>query len=308
MRRLALFLFIMTFAGAGVSYAETDNPIQNFFLGDQQLSGTGFNQVLSLLIGPEGKPGPAGVRGRDGAAGLNGVDGAPGLPGATGAQGPQGEPGESVVAIQLAVGSTNCPNGGTQITDGSGIITFVCNGERGPAGPAGPSGAVGATGATGAQGPAGTGSGGTTINGTGQISLGTCDDNLNVRFRSLFVASGFILRNINMEDLAEACNNRYLSVFFPIKTTAPSIGGNPASPAPYTYASGANRSYVDCETRAPLTGLSGASNSLVFATDTPTVAGATLMSCTVRATGASVQFADLYTADIDENIGFQLGQ
>ncbi|MFZ9909596.1 MAG: hypothetical protein ACO3EX_02590, partial [Candidatus Nanopelagicaceae bacterium] len=96
MKRLALFLLIMTLTGAGVSYAETNNPIQNFFLGDQQLSGTGLNQVLSLLVGPEGKPGPAGVRGRDGAAGLNGNDGAPGPQGPageTGAQGLQGLPG-----------------------------------------------------------------------------------------------------------------------------------------------------------------------------------------------------------------------
>ncbi len=123
MKRLAFFLLVMTMTGAGVSYAETNNPIQNFFLGDQQLSGQGFNQVLSLLVGPEGQPGPAGVAGRDGAAGLNGNDGAPGPQGPqgeagpAGAQGLQGIPGQSVVTVQLASGSTNCPNGGTQITD-----------------------------------------------------------------------------------------------------------------------------------------------------------------------------------------------
>lgn len=309
MKRLALFLLIMTLTGAGVSYAETNNPIQNFFLGDQQLSGTGLNQVLSLLVGPEGKPGPAGVRGRDGAAGLNGNDGAPGpqgpagVAGAPGPQGTPGTPGQSVVTVQLAIGSTNCPNGGTQLTDGSGLVTFVCNGERGPQGPAG---GPGATGATGAQGPAGTGGGGTSINGTGQISLGACDSNLTVDFNSLFVRDGFILRRINMNDLASACNSRKISVFFPIKSETPTIGANPTPP--YRYVADPNRDYIDCTTDAAITGMAGESNTVTLASSNPAVSGAGVyvMSCTVRRTGSAVTFSQLYTADIDENIGFQI--
>lgn len=312
MKRLALFLLVMTLTGAGVSYAETNNPIQNFFLGNQQLSGTGLNQVLSLLVGPEGKPGPAGVRGRDGAAGLNGNDGAPGPQGPAGAagaqglqglQGPPGSPGQSVVTVQLAIGSTNCPNGGTQITDGSGVVTFVCNGERGAPGA---SGSTGATGATGAQGPAGTGGGGTSINGTGQISLGACDSNLTVDFSSLFVSNGFILRKINMNDLASACNTRRVSVFFPVKSDTPTIGANPTPP--YRYASGSNRDYIDCTTDSAITGMAGETNTVTLASSNPTVTGAGVytMSCAVRRTGSPVTFSDLYTADIDENIGFQI--
>lgn len=317
MKRLALFLLIMTMTGAGVSYAETNNPIQNFFLGNQQLSGDGFNQVLSLLIGPEGQPGPAGVSGRDGAAGLNGSDGAPGpqgpagVSGAPGAQGAQGAPGQGAVSVQLAVGSTNCPNGGTQITDGSGVITYVCNGARGPSGPSGP---AGSTGATGAQGPAGTGTGGTTINGTGQISLAACDDDIIVAFRSIFVQDGFILRQINMSGLDSVCNNRAISVFFPIKLAgnSPSVGGHPSQTPPYLYgAAEANRDYVDCEMSAPLTGLTGTLNDVVLGTQTPAViqgaAQSFALTCSVRRTGAPIQFSDLYTADIDENIGFQIG-
>jgi Collagen triple helix repeat (20 copies) len=316
-KRLALFLLVMTMTGAGVSYAETNNPIQNFFLGDQQLSGDGFNQVLSLLIGPEGEPGPAGVAGRDGAAGLNGSDGAPGpqgpqgpqgAAGVAGSEGPQGAPGQGAVAVRLAVGSTNCPNGGTQITDGSGVITYVCNGARGPSGPSGPAGA------TGAQGPAGTGSGGTSINGTGQISLAACDDDITVAFRSIFVQNGFILRQINMSGLNATCNTRTISVFFPIKLNAdrPSVGGNPSQTPPYTYgAAEANRDYVDCDMTAPLTGLSGTLNDVVLGTTTPAVnagsAQSFTLSCSVRRTGSPIQFSDLYTADIDENIGFQIG-
>jgi len=314
-KRLALFLLVMTLTGAGVSYAETNNRIRSFFLGNQQLSGTGLNQVLSLLVGPEGEPGPAGVRGRDGAAGLNGNDGAPGPQGpagATGAQGLQGlpgTPGQSVVTVQLAIGSTNCPNGGTQITDGSGVVTFLCNGERGAAGvagAAGASGATGATGATGAQGAAGTVGGGTSINGTGQISLGACDSNLTVDFSSLFVSNGFILRKINMNDLASACNTRRISVFFPVKSDTPTIGANPTPP--YRYASGSNRDYIDCTTDSAITGMAGDTNTVTLASSNPTVTGSGVytMSCTVRRTGSTVTFAELYTADIDENIGFQI--
>jgi len=311
-KRLALFLLVMTLTGAGVSYAETNNRIRSFFLGNQQLSGTGLNQVLSLLVGPEGEPGPAGVRGRDGAAGLNGNDGAPGPQGpagATGAQGLQGlpgTPGQSVVTVQLAIGSTNCPNGGTQITDGSGVVTFLCNGERGAAGVAGAAGATGATGATGAQGAAGTVGGGTSINGTGQISLGACDSNLTVDFSSLFVSNGFILRKINMNDLASACNTRRISVFFPVKSDTPTIGANPTPP--YRYASGSNRDYIDCTTDSAITGMAGDTNTVTLASSNPTVTGSGVytMSCTVRRTGSTVTFAELYTADIDENIGFQI--
>lgn len=315
MKRLAFFLLVMTMTGAGVSYAETNNPIQNFFLGDQQLSGQGFNQVLSLLVGPEGQPGPAGVAGRDGAAGLNGNDGAPGPQGPqgeagpAGAQGLQGIPGQSVVTVQLASGSTNCPNGGTQITDGSGVITYVCNGSRGPAGPSGP---AGATGATGAQGPAGTGSGGTTINGTGQISLAACDTDITVAFRSIFVQEGFILRQINMSGLSDVCNTRSISVFFPIKLQQPSSGGHPGPSRPYVYgATSANRDYIDCQMQTPLSALSGSSNQVVLGTTTPAVvAGGSptfTLTCSVRRTGVAINFSDLFTADIDENIGFQIG-
>lgn len=316
MKRLALFLLIMTLTGAGVSYAETNNPIQNFFLGDQQLSGDGFNQVLSLLVGPEGQPGPAGVAGRDGAAGLNGSDGAPGpqgpqgVAGVAGAQGPQGEPGRSAVTVQLAVGSTNCPNGGTQITDGSGVITYVCNGARGASGPSGPQGATGATGATG---PAGTGGGGGNINGSGQISLGACDTDLTVTFSSIFVADGFILRQINMTDLAEACNGRKIRVFFPIKTQAPDIGRNPTPP--YGYAAGTNRNYVDCVMQTNLSSLSGANNEIILRTTSPDVIAGSVpagkifpMSCSLRGSpSTTIDFEDLYTADVDINIGFEIG-
>jgi hypothetical protein len=62
----------------------------------------------------------------------------------------------------LSTGNSNCPNGGAQVTDGSGNTAYACTGTTGPTGtagatgPAGPAGATGPTGATGPAGPSGT--------------------------------------------------------------------------------------------------------------------------------------------------------
>lgn len=79
--------------------------------------------------GPQGPSGPSGPRGATG-------DGTPGI---------------SVLSAQLAVGSIDCPNGGSQFTSVSGT-TFACNGTAGPSGPPGPPGPKGDTGL---QGPPG---------------------------------------------------------------------------------------------------------------------------------------------------------
>jgi hypothetical protein len=57
--------------------------------------------------------------------------------------GANGQPGTGAVVTTLAEGNSNCPYGGVQVTDGSGDVSYACNG------------APGATGATGPQGPAG---------------------------------------------------------------------------------------------------------------------------------------------------------
>jgi len=44
--------------------------------------------------------------------------------------------------LSLAPGDPNCPEGGSEFTDGDGNITYACNGAEGPAGPAGPSSIV----------------------------------------------------------------------------------------------------------------------------------------------------------------------
>jgi hypothetical protein len=82
------------------------------------------------------------------------ITGPQGPQGIQGLQGIQGIPGVSVTTTALAVGDTNCPTGGVQISSASGT-SFVCNGAKGDTGAQGATGAAGATGATGATGPQG---------------------------------------------------------------------------------------------------------------------------------------------------------
>ena len=150
MKKFSFFLLILLLTRVGTSYAAPNDgttlDFQNFFLGSSTKANVNVNQVLALLVGPEGEPGAAGVAGRDGFVGMNGQDGKDGLPGAPGPVGPQGADGpagESVVAVVLNVGDPDCANGGSKFISGDGSTAFACNG------------ATGATGATGAQGPQG---------------------------------------------------------------------------------------------------------------------------------------------------------
>ena len=139
-------------------------------------------------IGPKGDTGATGATGQTGPAGLPGASvltsslgignadcafgGAEfvvgtadtfacnGAPGPQGTQGPQGTKGadgadgQSVTSIPLAIGDTDCPNGGTMFVSVSGN-TFACNGADGARGANGADGAAGAQGPTGPQGPQG---------------------------------------------------------------------------------------------------------------------------------------------------------
>ena len=150
MKKFSFFLLILLLTRVGTTYAAPNDgttlDFQNFFLGNSANPNVNVNQVLALLVGPEGQPGPAGVAGRDGFVGMNGQDGKDGLPGAPGPVGPQGADGPagaSVVAVVLNVGDPDCANGGSKFISGDGSTAFACNGV------------AGATGATGAQGPQG---------------------------------------------------------------------------------------------------------------------------------------------------------
>jgi hypothetical protein len=122
MKKLVAILVILTFAKMGVSYADTNQPltIRNFFLGTSPSADANLNQVLALLVGPEGKPGAAGVAGRDGFIGMNGQDGRDGIDGAPGPIGPQGIQG--LVGLQGAQGPAGVA-GATGHTGPAGVLS-----------------------------------------------------------------------------------------------------------------------------------------------------------------------------------------
>ena len=165
MKKFSFFLLILLLTRVGTTYAAPNNgttlDFHNFFLGSSTKANVNVNQVLALLVGPEGEPGAAGVAGRDGFVGMNGQDGLQGLagaPGPVGLQGPAGEAGEagaSVIAVALTSGDTNCANGGSKFIAGDGSTTFACNGAAGEAGAAGAAGVPGTPGTKGDKGDKG---------------------------------------------------------------------------------------------------------------------------------------------------------
>jgi len=157
-KKFSFFLIILLLTRIGTSFADTTTSsqaqIQNFFLGSSVAKNGNLNQVLALLVGPQGKPGVAGVAGKDGFIGLNGKDGTNGLDGAPGAVGPQGPAGPAgtqgpagpgVAVVELASGDTACPAGGTKFVTADGKSSLACNGLSGGSGGTGPAGPAGAS-------------------------------------------------------------------------------------------------------------------------------------------------------------------
>jgi hypothetical protein len=165
MKKMIFFLLLLAFSRVGVALGMGTTPIGigNFFLGSPSITQSNLNQVLGLLVGPAGSPGVAGVSGANGLDGLNGLAG---IPGVNGVNGSDGAPG-----------------------------TAGANGPQGVAGPAGRDGASGAQGPQGVAGPAGaagTGGGGGFFGvGGGKVSLGTCDESVNVKVTQSFQSTEF---------------------------------------------------------------------------------------------------------------------
>jgi hypothetical protein len=153
MKKMVFFLLLLAFTRIGVALGMGTTPvgIGSFFLGSPSITESNLNQVLGLLVGPQGSPGVAGMSGENGINGVNGLNGAPGAPGSPGAQGLQG--------------------------------------VAGPAGPAG---------------EAGTGSGGvgTLGVGGGTVSIGTCDDTVNISATQTFQGDHFDLGTIVVSNIA----------------------------------------------------------------------------------------------------------
>lgn len=231
MKKLIAILVILTFAKMGVAYADTNQPltIRSFFLGSSPSADANLNQVLALLVGPEGKPGAAGVAGRDGFVGMNGQDGKDGLDGAPGPVGPQGiqglqgvqgergltgaagadgargpagpagASGTAVLAIVVSPGTSECSgNGGTKFVT-AGATTYACNGVAGSGG-----------------------SGGTVFTfGQGQVQIGTCDADATVGFTfpTRWSGTDFFLNQVKVAQVDGACIGATLKVYFKIKTS-----------------------------------------------------------------------------------------
>ena len=313
MKKLVAILVILTFTKMGVAYADTDQPltIRNFFLGSTPAGDANLNQVLALLVGPQGEPGPVGVAGRDGFIGMNGQDGrdgidgapgpigpqgipgipgvagAPGIAGATGARGPSGPAGPAgasgatVLAIVVANGTSECSgNGGTKFVT-AGTTTYACNGVAG-------SGSGG--------------SGGTTFTfGQGQVQIGTCDADATVGFTfpTRWSGTDFFLNQVSVTGVDGACIGATLKLYFKIKATGPIYV--PSS----NYALG---DIVICE--HPLTasepGLGANPTTLTtntFAVTSSVTCSRTNSSGTSR---PSIPLGDVGTRDLSDWVGFEI--
>jgi hypothetical protein len=100
MKKLIFFMTFLIFTriGMGLGISAAPIGIGNFFLGAPSITESNLNQVLGLLVGADGQPGPAGVSGANGLNGINGLPGVPGAQGLPGAQGVKGDPGAPGVA------------------------------------------------------------------------------------------------------------------------------------------------------------------------------------------------------------------
>ena len=152
MKRISFFLLILVISRIGTSYAAPNtntSPVQNFFVGGAKTDRVNINQVLSLIVGPEGKPGPAGkngIAGKDGKPGPAGPAGAQGPAGPAGAQGPAGAggagpagpAGASVVTTRFAANSTlanaNCSGRAGALFSVGGVASYACDGSGGGGG------------------------------------------------------------------------------------------------------------------------------------------------------------------------------
>lgn len=190
---MVFFVLLLAFTRVGVALGMGPTPvgIGNFFLGSPSITESNLNQVLGLLVGPAGSPGVAGVSGANGRDGLNGLAGIPGINGVNGQDGAPGTPGAQ--GIQGVAGPAGTP--GTP-------------GAQGVAGPAGPAGAPGTGGGGGFFGVGG-----------GKVSLGSCDDSVNVNVTQSFQGSKFdwattVVSNIGgIDGASNGCAGQYATMY-----------------------------------------------------------------------------------------------
>lgn len=233
MKKMLFFLCVLLLSTGITQFAspksEATSQFENLLFGYDISSNTNLNQILAVVIGMEGKAGPAGVAGKNGFVGMNGlagaagIDGAPGpigltgpagaggAPGPTGLTGPAGAggapgpagargasgsagaSGAAVAVVQLSPGDdSRCPQGGTKFIGSNSNVSYACNGSGG----------------------------GTISSGGGSADITTCDDSINLGMLSHFdtVNHRFLLDGIKVSDLSSDCRGRRLDVT--LSTTA----------------------------------------------------------------------------------------
>ena len=171
MKKLIFFIAFLVFTRIGVSMGVSATPvgIGNFFLGEPAITQSNLNQVLGLLVGPDGQPGAAGVSGANGLNGLNGIPGIPGINGANGAPGAQG-----------------------------------LQGIQGVAGTPGSPGAAGTPGKNGGIGNVGIGS--------GEVTIGSCDENVNIAATQEFKGNHFNLNTVSVSNIGAGCAGQKVTI------------------------------------------------------------------------------------------------
>ena len=165
MKKLIFFIAFLVFTRIGVSMGVSATPvgIGNFFLGEPSITQSNLNQVLGLLVGPDGQPGVAGVSGANGLNGLNGIAGIPGINGATGPQGIQG--------IQGVAGTPGAP------------------------GTPGKNGGIGNVGI-----------------GSGEVTIGSCDENVNIGATQEFKDNLFFLDTVSVSFIDAGCAGQKVTI------------------------------------------------------------------------------------------------
>ena len=125
-----------------------DSPTVNdlFTVNDRtwKWSGSAWNTVEELVIGPTGPTGPTGASGADGADST--------VTGPTGDTGPTGPTGDSGLSITGPTGPTGATGANSTVTGPTGPTGASVTGPTGPQGVAGPQGAQGIQGPTGPTG------------------------------------------------------------------------------------------------------------------------------------------------------------
>jgi len=274
MNKTVFFLLVLIFTRMGVSFGSDPTPIGigEFFVGGNttNISQTNVNQLLGLLVGPEGAPGPAGIAGKNGFNGINGIDGMPGAPGAMGQPGPQG------------------PAGPQGLTGSQGP-----KGDTGATGAQGPKGDTGAQGPQGIPGPAGVGASGTAPFAGGPVAVVVCgnsdtDPGLGFAINPQFDGSNFKIASIDVKHIANTCKGLTLSFYFKMKQASSHYSAE---------------SIITCSHSLSESDLPSPHNNMTFS-------DANLSCSAVPSVGGAIHLSEIYIKDLDgtgdTNIGITI--